>query len=75
MKDIKNIKDDKLYTTDEVAEVLGVTPRTLSNYALAGKLKIAKKRKTIPNYYTGKSIKDFKKKQEYGNRDARGKRH
>lgn len=64
MKDIDNIKDDVLYTTDEVADILGVTPRTLSNYALAGRLIPYKKRETTPNYYIGKSIKDFKKKQD-----------
>lgn len=75
MKNIDNIKDNVLYTTDQVAKMLGVTPRTLSNYEVAGKLIPHKKRKTTPNYYIGKSVKDFKKKQGYDNRDARGKRH
>lgn len=59
MIDLGAVKDKALYTTVETAEILGVTTRSVQNYAVNGKLKKIKNGYSRLIYYRGSDIKRF----------------
>lgn len=61
MIDLGAVKDKALYTTKETADILGVTTRSVHNYAINGKLKKIKNGYSRLIYYRGRDIKNFAK--------------
>lgn len=59
MIDIDAIKDGALYTTAEIADMLGVSTRSITNYRVAGKLERIKGENRSFCYSRGSNIKDF----------------
>ena len=83
MIEIDKINDRTLYTTAEIAEMLGVSTRSVTNYRVAGKLERIKSEDRRFCYSRGSNIKGFllerrkrrykQNRYGYGNRDARCK--
>lgn len=59
MIEIDKIKDGALYTTEEIAEMLGVSTRSVTNYRVAGKLERIKGENRRFCYSRGSNIKGF----------------
>lgn len=59
MIEIDKINDRTLYTTEEIAEMLGVTTRSITNYRVAGKLERIKSEDRRFCYSRGSNIKSF----------------
>lgn len=59
MIEIDKIKDGALYTTAEIAEMLGVSTRSVTNYRVAGKLERIKGENRRFCYSRGSNIKGF----------------
>lgn len=59
MIEIDKINDRTLYTTEEIAEMLGVTTRSVTNYRVAGKLERIKSEDRRFCYSRGSNIKSF----------------
>lgn len=59
MIDIDAIKDGALYTTEETADILGVSTRSITNYRVAGQLERIKGENRSFCYSRGSNIKDF----------------
>ncbi|MDY3111046.1 MAG: helix-turn-helix domain-containing protein [Porphyromonas sp.] len=59
MIEIDKINDRTLYTTAEIAEMLGVTTRSITNYRVAGKLERIKGENRRFCYSRGSNIKGF----------------
>lgn len=59
MIDLGLVKDKALYTAKETADILGVTTRSVQNYAVNGKLKKIKNGYSRLIYYRGSDIKRF----------------
>lgn len=59
MIEIDKINDRTLYTTEEIAEMLGVTTRSVTNYRVAGKLERIKGENRRFCYSRGSNIKSF----------------
>ena len=59
MIEIDKINDRTLYTTAEIAEILGVTTRSVTNYRVAGKLERIKGENRSFCYSRGSNIKNF----------------
>lgn len=75
MIEIDKIKDRTLYTTAEIAEILGVSTRSVTNYRVAGKLEGIRGENRRFCYSRGSNIKDFildKAKRDGINRIGRG---
>ena len=75
MIEIDKINDRTLYTTAEIAEILGVSTRSVTNYRVAGKLEGIRGENRRFCYSRGSNIKDFildKAKRDGINRIGRG---
>lgn len=59
MIEIDKINDRTLYTTAEIADMLGVSTRSISNYRMAGELERIKGENRSFCYSRGSNIKDF----------------
>ena len=59
MIEIDKINDRTLYTTEEIAKMLGVTTRSVTNYRVAGKLERIKSEDRRFCYSRGSNIKSF----------------
>ena len=59
MIEIDKIKDGALYTTAEIAKMLGVSTRSVTNYRVAGKLERIKGENRRFCYSRGSNIKGF----------------
>ena len=59
MIEIDKIKDRTLYTTAEIAEILGVSTRSVTNYRVAGKLEGIRGENRRFCYSRGSNIKSF----------------
>lgn len=59
MIEIDKIKDRTLYTTAEIADMLGVSTRSVTNYRVAGKLERIKGENRRFCYSRGSNIKGF----------------
>lgn len=75
MIEIDKINDRTLYTTAEIADMLGVSTRSITNYRVAGQLERIKGENRSFCYSRGSNIKDFildKAKRDGINRIGRG---
>ena len=73
MIDIDAIKDGALYTTAEIADILGVSTRSVTNYRVAGKLEGIRGDNRRFCYSRGSNIKAFLLERDNGiNRIGRG---
>lgn len=75
MIEIDKINDRTLYTTAEIAEILGVSTRSVTNYRVAGELERIKGENRSFCYSRGSNIKDFildRAKRDGINRIGRG---
>lgn len=73
MIEIDKINDRTLYTTEEIAKMLGVTTRSVTNYRVAGKLERIKSEDRRFCYSRGSNIKAFLLERDNGiNRIGRG---
>lgn len=59
MIEIDKINDRTLYTTEEIADMLGVTTRSVTNYRVAGQLERIKSEDRRFCYSRGSNIKSF----------------
>lgn len=59
MIEIDKINDRTLYTTKEIAKILGVSTRSVTNYRVAGELERIKGENRSFCYSRGSNIKDF----------------
>ena len=59
MIEIDKINDRTLYTTKEIADMLGVSTRSITNYRVAGQLERIKGENRSFCYSRGSNIKDF----------------
>lgn len=59
MIEIDKINDRTLYTTKEIADMLGVSTRSIANYREAGQLERIKGKNRSFCYSRGSNIKDF----------------
>lgn len=64
MIDLDAVKDENLYTRDEVAKILDIAPRSVHNYAINGKLKKIKSGYSRRIYFLGSDIKEFAMTEE-----------
>lgn len=64
MIDLDAVKDENLYTRDEVAKILDIAPRSVHNYAINGKLKKIKNEYSRRIYFLGSNIKEFAMTEE-----------
>lgn len=74
MIEIDKINDRTLYTTAEIADMLGVSTRSITNYRVAGKLERIKGENRRFCYSRGSNIKDFILERNGINRIGRGMR-